>query len=203
MPRARTTESEDLVVVKKPRAPRARAASLEGETAVAPRKRAPRKTAAKKVAPMSESVPEPEPTPTAQRKAPTPIAAERRIKARTTKAFIAVIFFCILLSAAGVVVGMFDHGAIDVIAVVNSRNEQISRGEVRDANGQTVTQTVPVQADSSGLHVADSSLSPAPVAAAQSTATPPVEVVGTSTATSTATTSSASTTRDPALKPAL
>ena len=210
MPRARTSESEDVVVVKKPRAPRARAASSDTGTVSAARKRAPRKTVAKKAAAVvPEVVPEPESvaTPAAQRKAPTPIAAERRSKARTTKTFIAVIVFCLILTGAGVVVGMFDHGPIDVVAVVNNRNEQISRGEVRDANGQTVTSAVPVQTDNSGLRIADPSVptqaTPAP-ATPVATTTVPTEVVATSTAaTSSTDTAPESTTRDSALKPAL
>ncbi len=202
MPRARTTESEDVVVVKKPRAPRARATSVDGESA-APRKRAPRKTAPKKVAPVSELAAEPTPPQTQQRKAPTPIAAERRTRVRNTRALIAVVTFCVLLSGVGVTVGLFDHGAIDVVAVVNNRNEKISRGEVRDANGQTVTNSVPVQIDGSGLHVADPSTAVTPTPMPLPETTIPAEVAGTSTATSTAATSSESTTRDPALKPAL
>ena len=204
MPRARTAESENVVVVKKPRAPRARAASTVGTDAPAPRKRAPRKVAAKAIA-VPESIPEPEPTTAHQRKAPTPIAAERRSKARTTRTFVVVIILCLVLTGAGVFVGMFDQGAIDVVAVVNSRNEQISRGEVRDASGQTVTSSVPVQTDHSGLHVADPFTPIAAPAAALPTpvasTTLPADVVGTSTTSSVAT--SSETTRDSALKPAL
>lgn len=205
MPRARTTASEDVVVVQKPRASRARAVvSVDGESVPAPRKRAPQKTAPKKVVSASESLSEPEPAPVAQRKAPTSIASERRTKVRTTKMFVTVATFCAVLTGAGVTVGMFDHGAIDVVAVVNSRNEQISRGEVRDESGQTVTNAVPVQTDNSGLRIADPSVPtqvtpPTPIAST----TTPVETIGVSTTATTTATSTESTTRDSALKPAL
>jgi hypothetical protein len=46
---------------------------------------------------------------------------------------------------AGVLIGISDKGPIDVIAVVNERNEKIGRGEVRGEDGESVTRTVPVQ----------------------------------------------------------
>ena len=185
MPRARTSESEDVVVVKKPRAPRTRAASVDGEPKPAPRKRAPRKTtpkAAPKVEAVIEQVSE-EPVVVSQRKAPTPLAADRKRSVRSNILFSIVATFCVLLVGAGVVVGLFDHGPIDVLSVVTTRNEKIARGEVRDENGQVVTTIVPTQTDmrpNGGLTFA----TPTPAAS-----TTPVAPVATSSATSSISTS--------------
>jgi hypothetical protein len=72
-----------------------------------------------------------------------------------------------------------DKGSIDVIAVVNDRNEKINKGEVRDESGNAVTQTIQVQTDSrpnGGLPMGDA---PAPVPA------PVSEVASTTVASST------------------
>lgn len=179
MPRARTPESEDVVVIKKPRAPRTRAVSVDGETKPASQKRAPRKTVSK-VESVIEEV-EVEPVTTTQRKAPTAIASERKRSVRSNWIFSVVATFCVLLVGAGVVVGLFDHGPIDVVTVVTIRNEKIARGEVRDENGQVVTTSVPTQIDNrpnGGLSMA----APTPIA----TSTPVVPTpIATTTATST------------------
>jgi hypothetical protein len=191
MPRAGTPESEDVVVVKKPRAPRTRAVSAEGEEKPAPRKRAPRKTAPK-AEPVAEEVVD-EPVVTPGRKAPTAIAANRKRRSRSNVVYSVIATFCLLLIGAGVAVGLFDHGQIDVVTVVTQRNEKIARGEVRDENGQLITTAVPTQVDNrpnGGLTMA----APTPVA----TTTPVVETpVATTTATSTdaTATSTASTTK--------
>jgi len=184
MPRARTSESEDVVVVKKPRAPRTRAASVDGEPKPASRKRAPRKTTPK-VEAVIEQVSE-EPVVVSQRKAPTPLAADRKRSVRSNILFSIVATFCVLLVGAGVVVGLFDHGPIDVLSVVTTRNEKIARGEVRDENGQVVTTIVPTQTDmrpNGGLTFAT------PTPAASTTPVTPVVPVATSSATSSISTS--------------
>lgn len=212
MPRVRTSESNDEIVVKKPRKPRTRVSVAEAEsvTPTEPRKRAPRKTASRahiEALPVATLAAVAAPL----RKAPTPLAAERRRSVRSNRVLFVIVAICTLIVGSGVVVGMFDHGVIDVVAVVNERNEKISRGEVRDASGQTITMTVPVQTDTrpnGGLQIADPAALPAPmpevtplpVATATSTAS--------STHTTTASTSDAGTasstpvTSDPALKPA-
>ena len=142
MPRARTDESND-VVLKKPRAPRTRLVSINDRAAVVvPRKRAPRRTAAKELTDSETVATEPEAE--SSRKAPTALSRERKQSVRSSRLFVVVATFCILLIGAGVVVGMFDHGPIDVLTVVTNRNEKIARGEVRDENGQVIT--VPVSA---------------------------------------------------------
>jgi len=159
MPRARTTESDDVVVVKKPRASRARTVSADG--APVPRKRAPRKKVAPKPAPEPVAVVESESTP--QRKAPTSIAADRKRSARRSVGMYIVGTICLLLIVSGVVVGLFDHGQIDVVTIVTTRNEKIARGEVLDQNGQPITVAVPVQVDNrpnGGLTKADPALIP-------------------------------------------
>ena len=199
MPRAVTADSED-VVVKKPRASRARAASADSGVATAVRKRAPRKTATKPETSSETLATVAEPTPA--RKAPTAIASERKRSIRRTQIFVVVTTFSILLVGAGVVVGMFDHGQIDVVSVVTIRNEKIARGEVRDESGQIITTVVPAQTDNrpnGGLTIA----TPTPVA---STTAPVVPVpVATTTATSSVetATSTASTTPVMPAQPAL
>jgi hypothetical protein len=182
MPRARTDGSEDVVVVKKPRAPRTRVISAEGDAKPVVRKRAPRKTAPK-AEPVVEVV-EP-PVIASSRKAPTALASERKRSVRSNWVFSAVATFCVLLVGAGVAVGLFDRGQIDVVTVVTTRNEKIARGEVRDENGQVVTTVVPTQADNrpnGGLTIADPALVPvvaAPEVAPIATST----VAGTGTST--------------------
>jgi hypothetical protein len=105
--------------------------------------------------------------------------------------FIFVIVFCVLLTGAGVTVGLFDNGAIDVVAVVNTRNEQINRGEVRDASGQVITNTVAVQEDRSGLHAPDPSAPVQPPPPATTTSSDQANT--TNAATGTAATSSTAT----------
>jgi hypothetical protein len=186
MPRIRDTESLEEVVVKKPRAPRARAVSVSGDSP-APRKRAPRKVAAP-VEPTvsSEVVP--------QRKAPTTIAKAQVRSKRNLRVFISVLTVCLIIIGSAVVVGTSDKGVIDVVAVVNERNEKINRGEVRDAvTGETITQTVSVQnADTrpnGGLQIADPSLVPAVV--------PPSAETATTTETGTSTEATAATSTPP------
>ena len=83
---------------------------------------------------------------TPQRKAPTPIAANIQYKKKSNRTLIGAIAMCIVMFSAGVAIGFSDKGAIDVVAMVNERNEKVTRGEVRDdTTGDTVTQTVPVQ----------------------------------------------------------
>ena len=82
------------------------------------------------------------------RKAPTTIAYTKKRHRRSNKSFVIVLVFCILLTGSGIGVGMTDKGEINVVAVVDDRNEKINRGEVRDAQtGEVTSQTVPVQSD--------------------------------------------------------
>lgn len=195
MPRARTDESEDVIVTKKPRAPRERVTSADVVTP-APRKRAPRKTAAKADIAHEAVLPEPESFP--QRKAPTTLASDRKHSSRSNTIFVVVTTLCVLLVGAGVVVGLFDHGPIDVLTVVTNRNEKIARGEVRDENGQVIT--VPVSAQENnrpngGLIVASPADIPvAPAVTPESTTTLPTKVATSTATTTTATTTSTTTT---------
>jgi hypothetical protein len=86
---------------------------------------------------------------------------------------------CVVMAGVGVGVGFMDKGTIDVIAVVNERNEKINKGEVRDELGNSVTQTIQVQSDArpnGGLPMGDA-VAPEP--------TPVPEVASTTEATST------------------
>jgi hypothetical protein len=149
MSRVRTTESDEDILVKKPRARKPRSvAAVDEEIPVKPRKRAaPR---AKKLEEKTEEV---------SRKAPTRISAVRKRSIRNTRVFVSVLVFCCAVTGVGVGVGMMDKGSIDVVAVVNERNEKINKGEVRDENGQPTTITVPVQNQDTrpngGLQIAD------------------------------------------------
>lgn len=139
MPRARTTTTEEsLVDAPKKRAPRKRAPTVDDEM-VMPRPRAPRR----KVVVKETEVEVPRPTPPVSgRRAPTPLRAERTATAKSRQSlFVALILFFVL-SGVGVAIGMSDSGQIDVVAVVNERNERVNRGEVRTGES---TITVPVQ----------------------------------------------------------
>jgi hypothetical protein len=178
MPRARTNDAEDDIVISKPRARKPRVISADVENKPPVRKRAPARS---KVAPvLAEPV---------TRKAPTPIQTKRRQSSRNAKVFFTVLGACVLLSGIGLTIGVLDKGTIDVVAVVNDRNEKISKGEVRDESGKTITQTLQVQSDTrpnGGLPMGD------PVVV------PPVPVTETSTSTevSSSTPSVASSTED-------
>jgi hypothetical protein len=79
----------------------------------------------------------------------------------------------LLLCGTGVGIGMSDNGQIDVVAVVNERNERVNRGEVREGES---TITVPVQSSdvrpNGGLIPADAPTPPpVPEAPATTTAT--------------------------------
>lgn len=163
MPRARINEEGEDVVLPKTRARKPRAVSVDSVVAPAPRRRAASRS---RVAPVAS-----EP---ALRKAPTPLAYRRKTRSRNSRAFFVVLGACLLLSGAGIGIGFMDRGSIDVIAVVNERNEKINKGEVRDATGNAVTQTIQVQTDSrpnGGLPMGD----------AVDTPVPPVPLVSTST----------------------
>lgn len=180
MPRARTTTAtEDETVTKKPRVTRARAVSSDEVAPRAPRKRVPRKVVDL----------DPEPEPEVVRKAPTFIREQRQASGRGARNFIIVIVFCCILMSIGFGIGLSDKGQINVVAIVNERNEKISRGEVRTPNGDTITQTIPVQGSDNrpngGLQIADEAESPAPSEALE---------VSTSTASTTAEATQASST---------
>lgn len=135
MPRARINDATEDIVLPKTRARKPRAVSVDGSTP-APRKRAAPRP---RVAPVAT-----EPVP---RKAPTPLSAQRRTRSKKTKSLFLVVALGIVLAGTGVVIGVLDKGTIDVVAVVNERNEKINKGEVRDAAGNAVTQTIQVQTD--------------------------------------------------------
>lgn len=178
MPRARTIPAtDDETVIKKPRASRARVVSSNEEDKPAPRRR--------RVAEVA-----PEPTATSHshlhdtgRKAPTALGDRHRKQTRNSRGLLVASVFCTVVIAFSLGVGILDHGVIDVVAVVNERNEKINRGEVRDASGQTITQTVSVQAPETrpngGLILADVQPNATPATP------PPIPETASSTATST------------------
>lgn len=175
MPRARTTTAEDIdVVAKKPRAPRTRKVIVDADTEVKPPVRRRKVTAAV----VEEEV---------IRKAPTPLRATQAKQSRRQRGLFIVLGVCLMLFGIGFGIGLSDRGAIDVVAVVNDRNEKINRGEVRDSSGNTITKTVGVQNQTTevngGLILADPSLIPAPT----------VPEVSSSTATSTEATATTTT----------
>jgi hypothetical protein len=163
MPRARINDATEDIVLPKTRARRTRAVE-SGEEKPAPRKRAaPRPRA------VATSI---EPSP---RKAPTDISYKRRSHSRKTKSLFVVVGICLVLTGIGVGIGLMDRGAIDVVAVVNERNEKINKGEVRDESGNAITQTLQVQSDTrpnGGLPMGEAvETPPAPVASTTTEAT--------------------------------
>jgi len=162
MPRARTASSEEeaVVVAPKKRAPRKRVPRIEEaveESQLAPKPRVRRPRATPKVNEEVAEVAEP------VRRAPTPIQAERRAVKRGNRALVIVAIFFVLVTGSGVAIGMTDAGPIDVVAVVNERNERVGRGEVREGENSV---TVPVQNTTAGANggmvPADPSLVPTP-----------------------------------------
>ncbi len=181
MPRARTTTTEDeLLDVPKKRAPRKRVPAVDGEVAT-PRPRAPRRKAA--VAPTIEE-PVRVADVTSDRRAPTPLRAERSAQAKSRRSLIIVALFFVVCTGIGIGIGMSDSGQIDVVAVVNERNERVNRGEVREGESAI---SVPVQNSdirpNGGLVPADPSAIPPPVVDTATT----TDVVSTSTDDGTAT----------------
>ena len=179
MPRARINADGEEVVLPKTRTRKPRVISAVGEVKVVRKRATPRPSV---VSVETEPVLVP-----ATRKAPTTLAAKRRGRSQKSKTLITVLGLCLVLSGAGVGIGFTDSGSINVVAVVNERNEKINKGEIRDEAGQVVTQTLQVQnADArpnGGLKLGDT---PAIV--------PPVPETATSTgAISTSTESSSST----------
>lgn len=134
MPRARTNVEGEEVVLPKTKARKPRAVPREeGDIKVVRKRAAPR---------VRMVTTEPEPAP---RKAPTPLSAQRKNRAHKSKTLFGVLAMCVLLTSTGIGIGFMDRGSIDVVAVVNERNEKINKGEVRDDVGQVVTQTLEVQ----------------------------------------------------------
>ncbi len=135
MPRARTTTAiEDEGVVKKPRTTRVRAISSdENSPPKEPRKRAPKR--------LSEPVAEIEPV----RKAPTAFREQKRTSSTGMRNLVIIAVFCLSIVSIGLGIGFSDKGQINVVAIVNERNEKINRGEVRTASGEAITQTIPIQ----------------------------------------------------------
>jgi hypothetical protein len=115
------------------------------------------------------------------------LASRRRSHSRNTKAFFTVVGICVVLAGVGVGIGFMDKGSIDVIAVVNERNEKINKGEVRDDSGNAVTQTIQVQSDTrpnGGLPMGDAvapESAPVPEVASTTEATSTIEGSATTT----------------------
>lgn len=170
MPRARTTTTEEETLAPKKRAPRKRVAPVVDGEAPAPRApRAPRK----RVEPAVEAAPvEVERTEPARR-APTSIREQRKAVSRGRRSLVWTLGIVLILCGTGVAIGMSDNGQIDVVAVVNERNERVNRGEVREGES---TITVPVQSSdvrpNGGFTPADAPTPPpTPETPATSTAT--------------------------------
>lgn len=150
MPRVRDTSSEENVVPRKPRARKPRATSGDSNAPIsAPRKRTAPKAVSASVSVASETV----------RKAPTQIKSQKSKRQKNSYALLGVFISCLLVTFSGIGLGFSDRGQIDVVAVVNDRNEKINKGEIRDANGQPIKVTVPVQNSDTrpngGLTIAD------------------------------------------------
>jgi hypothetical protein len=79
------------------------------------------------------------------RKAPTPLREQKRVSGKGARNFFIVMVVCLVIASIGFGIGLSDKGQINVVAIVNERNERINRGEVRTASGETITQTIPVQ----------------------------------------------------------
>lgn len=168
MPRARITTTEEETQAPRKRAPRKRVAVVvDGEAPVPRVPRAPRKRAE----PAAEAAPVEVPRTEPARRAPTPIREQRRAVSRGRRSLVWTLGIVFLLCAAGVGIGMSDGGQIDVVAVVNERNERVNRGEVREGES---TITVPVQSGdvrpNGGLTPADTP-PPAPVVETPATST--------------------------------
>jgi len=166
MPRVSTEKTEEEIAAPKKRAPRKRAPAAPkeaGEPAVRPRAR---RTSVHGVEPAAVQRTAPEVTAVA-RKAPTPLSAERRQAKRGSRVLLFAAGVLLVLGGAGVGIGMTDGGQIDVVAVVNDRNEKINRGEVRDAAGNAIIQNVAVHDSgvraNGGLVPADLVATPPPV----------------------------------------
>lgn len=158
MPRARTTTTEEETLVPKKRAPRKRVTAVSDGEAPTPRApRAPRKRVEPVAEATSVEVARTEPA----RRAPTPIREQRKAVSRGRRSLMWTLGIVLLLCGAGVGIGMSDNGQIDVVAVVNERNERINRGEVREGES---TITVPVQSSdvrpNGGLTPADAPTPP-------------------------------------------
>jgi hypothetical protein len=182
MPRTSSTPTEETVAVKK-RAPRKRVSKTATESAPVPRTRRPRKVAVPEVTALPE--PEPVVTESKGRRAPTQLGEEKQNRKRASRSLLIGMVVGVLLIGAGVGIGISDGGQIDVVAVVNERNEKIQRGEVRDGEN---TITVPVQntdvRPNGGLIPADT---PPPAPPTEASTTPETTASSTDATTSTAT----------------
>lgn len=163
MPRV-SNEAEEMTAPKK-RAPRKRTPKATDETSGvdAPRPRT-RRVVKKAMSDAGEHETERAVVTERERKAPTPLAATRASKKRQSRSLWIGIGVAVVLSGAGVAIGMSDQGQIDVVAVVNERNEKINRGELRDEAGNPLTATIPVQntEPNGGLVPADPATIPPP-----------------------------------------
>lgn len=106
------------------------------------------------------------------RRAPTNINISS--EKRSPKKLLFVFGISILLAGFGIFIGMSDEGQIDVVAVVNERNERINRGEVREGESD---QIVTIPAGRPNLRPATQATVPTP----EPTPEPVAEPVATST----------------------
>lgn len=145
MPRASMSTTEEDIIAPKKRAPRKRpVASSDASIAEDKPKRArkPRVPVVHEQERVHNTASESNNEPTrTERKAPTAIRGEREAHQRSSRALWgALVFFGIMFGVAAFI-GFSDQGTIDVVAVVNERNERISRGEVRDGESATAVST--------------------------------------------------------------
>ncbi len=169
--------------VPKKRATRKRAASTSVDGIVrAPRRRAPRKSAApqnEEVETPRELAPEPRET---RRKAPTELRERKTTKNKRRNQLVVTLGIFAVGVGASAIVGFSDRGTIDVNKVVEERNERIRAG---GGNAETGSEIIPVQ-NQNIKREADGGLRPAD----PSTIEPPAPVA-TTTASSTATSTDA------------
>ncbi len=187
MPRARINAPEEELVLTKTRTRKPRV--IQGDERVTP---VPRKRAAPRPR-VTDLVSEPETV----RKAPTALAARRRNDSKKSKSITVVLAGCLVLSGVGIGIGFMDKGSINVVAVVNERNEKINKGEVRDEAGNAITKTIDVQngdtRPNGGLPMGDPVAPPPPPLLETSTSTEAASSTE-STATSTESTTEVSST---------
>lgn len=174
MPRAQadSTTASETKTKKAPVKRTARRTKPAASTTTATKRRTTARTRTKKDAVetpvVTKSVVE-----TPARKAPTPIAATAARSRRSRIILGIATFLCVACVGAGVYVGVSESGTIDVNTIIQTGNEQISRGEFVDSRtGQTVTRTISAQSDSrrtnSGLRASAPTEPEVPVTAPES-----------------------------------
>ena len=129
-------EEETEVMLEKPkRAPRKRVAkpvSENGGETPTPVKRAPRRRAPSKASSSANtSPPRVSSERSEQRKAPTPIAAQRATKKSAKRQTFVVILLMLLGIGSSAAVGFTDIGKIDVNKIIEDRNKKVESGELQ------------------------------------------------------------------------